>query len=287
MLPLKQRNLAYLGCNALAKGKEFLMATTDSPIMVSTAAGVAMIILNRPDKRNALNGELIQALVEVLNKLAADKDTYLVIIKGQGDHFCAGADIAWMQQVIATQSYDANYDDAQSLADLLFQLYSFPKPTIVLAHGATLGGGMGLIAAGDIAIAANNAVFGFPEVKIGVTPSTISPYIIKAIGERAAQYYFITGERFSADEAVRLGLIHQLTSQDELLHVGKTLAETLLKNGPHAMFAAKQLIRAVANEKINAKLSQKTAEHLAEIRSSKEAREGLQAFLEKRSPNWR
>lgn len=262
------------------------MTTTTGPLIFSTAAGISAITLNRPEKRNALNGELITQLSQTLTHLASDDNTRVVLINGNGQHFCAGADIGWMQDIIAKQSYDANYDDAQALADVLYQLYSFPKPTIVLAHGTTLGGGMGLIAACDIAFAASDATFGFPEVKIGMAPSTVSPYVIAAIGERAAYYYFITGERFNAEEAYRIGLVHRHIKQDVLMSVGMTLAQDLLHNGPKAMLVAKQLIRAVAKEKITEILAQKTAQHLSEVRSSAEAKEGLQAFLEKRSPKW-
>ena len=254
-------------------------------LLVSVSHHIATITLNRPEKRNAMNGPLIQELMQALQVLAADDDVRVVMMNGHGEHFCAGADIAWMQQ-IASGSYNENYDDAQCLADLLFQLYSFPKPTIVLAHGATLGGGLGLLCACDIAIASSNASFGFSEVKIGITPSTISPYVIAVIGERAAHYYFLTGERFGAEIAQRIGLIHQMTSQDALLSTGIMLAECLLQNSPYALMAAKQLIRYVAKEKISADLAQKTAEHLANLRTTPEAQEGLRAFLEKRSPNW-
>ena len=254
-------------------------------IQVSVFDGIATITLDRPEKRNAMHGQMITALLRVLRSFADDNHVRVLLIHGNGEHFCAGADISWMQQ-IAAGTYSDNYDDAQLLADLMYALYSFAKPIIVLAHGATLGGGLGLVAACDIAIAAKNATFGFSEVKIGITPSTISPYVITAIGERAAHYYFLTGERFGTQEAHRIGLIHQFTEQDALLSTGLTLAKTILQNSPHALVAAKQLIRHVAKEKISAELAQKTAEHLANLRGSPDAQEGLNAFLEKRLPNW-
>lgn len=252
---------------------------------VSHVDAVAIMTLNRPEKRNALNGELIRELSIALHQAADDERVRVVLLNGQGEHFCAGADIAWMQQV-ASGSFNENYDDAQLLADLLYQLYSFPKPTLVLAHGATLGGGLGLLAASDIALASEQASFGFSEVKIGITPSTISPYVITAIGERAAHYYFLTGERFNAETAQRIGLVHQLVKPELLLETGIELAQRLLQNSPHALMVAKQLIRHVAKERITPELAQKTAEHLANLRTTEEAREGLRAFLEKRSPNW-
>lgn len=256
---------------------EFLLVTINN--------GIAVITLNRPDKRNAMNGNVIQELLRALQLIAEDETARVVLIHGNGEHFCAGADISWMQQ-IATGSHDQNLDDAKALAELMYRLYSFAKPTIVLAHGATLGGGLGLLSACDISIASKNATFGFSEVKMGITPSTISPYVIAAIGERAAHYYFLTGERFDTVAAQSMGLVHKLTENDALLETGMSLANSLLLNSPHALAEAKKLIRFVSREKITQALVQKTAEHLASLRASPEAQEGLKAFTEKRSPNW-
>ncbi|VVC77306.1 Hydroxycinnamoyl-CoA hydratase-lyase [Aquicella siphonis] len=253
-------------------------------IKVSRSDGIGIITLNRPDKRNAMHGPMIVELLRALKKFAND-DSRLLLLHGEGEHFCAGGDIAWMQK-IALGSDDENYDDAQSLADLLYHLYTFPKPSLVLAHGMTLGGGMGLLAAADIAVASRSASFGLPEVRIGLTPSMISPYVIAAIGERAAHYYFLTGERFGAEEAFRVGLIHQLSEADALMSTGMSLAQTLLMNSPQALRSAKQLIRRVSKQTISEDLAQKTAEHLAELRTTAEAQEGLHAFLEKRPPKW-
>lgn len=254
-------------------------------LQLANSNHITTLTLNRPDKRNAMDGEFVRELLKALEHIAVDTETRVLIINGNGEHFCAGADIQWMQK-IATGSYNENYDDAQMIADLMYQLYTFVKPVIVLAHGTTVGGGLGLLAAADIAIAAKEASFGFAEVKIGITPSTISPYVLAAIGERAARYYFLTGERFGADEAHRLGLIHQVTTTDALLSTGLSIATVLLQNSPAALKAAKQLLRQVAKEKITPELAQKTAEHLANLRSSHEAQEGLRAFLEKRAPAW-
>jgi methylglutaconyl-CoA hydratase len=253
-------------------------------IKVSEINNIATLTLNRPDKRNAMHSPLITECLQALSEFAADSSRVLVI-NGSGDNFCAGGDIAWMQK-IANGSRDENYNDAHLLADLLYQLYIFPKPVIVLAHGATLGGGMGLVCAADIAIAANNAVFGLPEVKIGLAPSMISPYVISAIGERMAHYYFLTGERFHADVARNMGLVHQVVSTEALLSTGMTIAEMILENSPLAVRSAKELIRTAAKQTITEELTQITAEHLAELRASKEAQEGLRAFLEKRKPKW-
>lgn len=253
-------------------------------IQLSEQDGVTSLTLNRPDKRNAMHGPMVIEMTKALQRVV-ELPTRVLIIKGAGDHFCAGGDIAWMQQ-IAVGNETQNYNDAQSLADLLFNLYHLPVPTIVLAHGAALGGGMGLLSAADIAIATTDTTFGLPEVKIGLTPSMISPYVIAAMGERRAHYYFLTGERFKSDEAFRLGLIHKVVDKDRLLEEGMILAHSLMSCGPIALRTAKQLIRRVAKQSIDAELSQYTAEHLAELRMTEEAQEGLSAFIEKRRPAW-
>lgn len=254
-------------------------------IVLKQEDGVATVTLNRPEKRNAFNGKFIDELLQALRHVASDDATRVLMIHGNGEHFCAGADIAWMQS-IAKSSYDDNYQDATALASLMYQLYFFPKPTIVLAHGATMGGGLGLLSACDIAIAANNAIFSFSEVKIGLAPSTISPYVIAAIGERMAHYYFLTGEKFDSAEAQRIQLVHRVAENSELLNVGLGVAHSLLQNSPNALVSAKQLLRHISHEKISMGLSHKTAEHLAGLRASDQAQEGLHAFLEKRSPKW-
>lgn len=253
-------------------------------ITVTTTKEIATLTFNRPDKRNAMHAPLITEVLSALKKLAVDESRVL-LVNGNGESFCAGGDIHWMQK-IAAGSEQENKDDAQLLADMLQALYIFPKPTIVLAHGAVMGGGLGVVAACDIALAADDARFSFSEVKIGLTPSMISPYAIAAIGERAAHYYFLTGEKFDANEAWRIGLVQKLTPATTLQTEGMALAQTLLKNSPHALGKTKQLIRMVAKEKITGALAQQTAEHLAELRKTPEAQEGLKAFMEKRTARW-
>ncbi|HEX4045587.1 MAG TPA: enoyl-CoA hydratase-related protein [Gammaproteobacteria bacterium] len=247
--------------------------------------GVVTLLLNRPEKRNALNKLLIQTLLHSLQEQLANPACRVLVIQAEGTHFCAGADIAWLRQ-LSDGADDDGYEETQLLADLLYQLYHFPKPTLALVQGAALGGGLGLIAACDMALATEDASFGFSEVMIGLAPSMISPYVLAAIGERAARYYFLTGERFSATEAQRLGLVHQLVAPDALQNSGMQLVKRLLQNSPQALIATKQLIRHVAREKITENLAQQTAEHLTTLASSTEGREGLSAFLEKRTPNW-
>lgn len=254
-------------------------------IEFTVANQVGMLTLNRPQKRNAMNAGMIKEILQVLQNAASDEQIKVLVIKGNGEHFCAGADIKNMEEMI-TASSDENYSDAQRLADMMYRIHSFPKPTVVLAQGAIMGGGLGLLAACDIAIASVNAVFAFSEVKIGLAPSTISPYVLNAIGERAAYYYFLTAEKFDAKEAHRIGLIQRVADENTLQSTGDKLIEQLLQNGPAAMRAVKHLIQYVAKEKITVSLGQKTAEHLADLRVTPEAQEGLKSFLEKRKPRW-
>ncbi|MHB1946599.1 MAG: enoyl-CoA hydratase-related protein [Gammaproteobacteria bacterium] len=260
--------------------------TDESILLSSPSAGVTVITLNRPEKRNAMNAQLIQQLTQILKTLATDSETRVVMITGHGEHFCAGADISWMQKIAQSPPHE-NLADATELALLLYTLYIFPKPTLALVHGMTLGGGLGLVACCDIAISAENANFCFSETKIGLTPSVISPYIISAIGERAARYYFLTARKFAALEAKRLGFIHEVVAVEKLLESGIALAQELLNNSPHALSEAKKLITHVAPIKITAELVEYTANHLATMRAKPEAQEGLRAFLEKRVPEWK
>lgn len=252
-------------------------------VLYSSSGGIATVTLNRPGKSNALDNLVVKELIGAFEQCLDDKRIKVIMLNANGNHFCAGADINWMQ-VAAQSSFEENKQDAMLLASLLRLIYESKKPVIALAHGATLGGGLGLLAASDIAIAADNAAFAFSEVKIGITPSVISPYIIAALGERAARYYFITAERFGVEEAFHLGLIHQYTDLENLLSTGLSLAQRLLENSSHAMGEAKQLIQQVATQSISMNLADYTAEHLAKMRTTPEGREGMLAFSEKRPP---
>jgi methylglutaconyl-CoA hydratase len=206
-------------------------------------------------------------------------------LRGAGPHFCAGADIQTMQKM--NDDNNENYlAEACELAELLWRFYTFPKPTITLSHGATMGGGIGLLAASDIVLASPDASYAFSEVKLGVIPAIISPYVLHAIGNRAARRYFLTGERFQAQEAYRLGLVHEVLDQEKLLETALEMGQSLAKNGPHALSAVKTLIHDVQNQVLDQLMTLQLAERLAFIRATPEAREGLQAFLEKRQPQW-
>ncbi|MES2217551.1 MAG: enoyl-CoA hydratase-related protein [Pseudomonadota bacterium] len=254
-------------------------------VLVEIKDAIATVTLNRPGKRNALDNLVIKELINAVDQCMDDANIGVILLNANGDHFCAGADIGWMR-VAAQMSFEDNKKDSMLLTTLLQKIYHSPKPVIALVHGATLGGGLGIIAASDITIAADTAVFAFTEVKIGITPSVISPYIIEAIGARMARYYFLTAERFDAAIALRLNLIHQIVDRDALNEIGLTMAQSILQSSRHALKEAKKLIHNITGEKINAYLAELTAEHLATIRTTPEGREGLLSFVEKRPPNW-
>lgn len=254
-------------------------------VLTSVVDGIATVTLNRPGKRNAMDNIVVQELIGAIEQFREDNSVNIILINANGEHFCAGADIQWMQ-IAAQNAPKENVQDAMLLATLLQMIYHCPKPIIALVHGTTLGGGLGLVAACDIAIAATNSVFAFSEVKVGITPSVISPYVIAAIGERTARYYFLTAQRFNADEAHRIGLVHQSVEPEALNSVGLSLAKELLNNSPNALAEAKILIHKVTSEKLSDELIRFTAEHLAKMRTTPEGREGLSAFIEKRTPQW-
>jgi methylglutaconyl-CoA hydratase len=250
-------------------------------ILTKNVDGTFIITLNRPEKYNAMHGPFVHELIDAINTHASNKEIRVLIINANGKHFCAGGDIEWMQKMGECDLRE-NVEDARALADLLYQLYSFPTPTIALAHGLVLGGGLGLLAACDMAIATDDAEFQMPEVKIGVTPSMISPYVISCIGEKQTLFYALTGIRFDASRALAIGLIQQMTETSSLLAKGMMIADTLLQNSQSALVSAKALVRRVASEKITQALSNETATHLANLRRTSDAQKGLLAFIEKR-----
>ncbi len=254
-------------------------------IDVAVGAGIAVVTLNRPDVHNAFNETLIAELNAALRMLGADPAVRAVVLIGAGPSFCAGADLNWMKKM-AGYSRAQNLADAKAMADMLSTLNQLPKPTIARVHGAAFGGGVGLIACCDIAIGTPDAVFALSEARLGLIPATISPYVVEAIGARAARRLFLTAERFTAAEAFRIGLLHDLAVPAELDERINDVVGLLLKAGPRAQAESKSLLRAVANRPIDAALIADTAGRIATVRASAEGKEGVAAFLAKRSPAW-
>ncbi len=248
--------------------------------------GVCTLTLNRPDIHNAFDDSLIAAITTAFTELGTDPTVRVVILAGAGKSFSAGADLGWMKRM-ASYGRDDNYADALALAEMVHAIAACPKPVIARVHGAAFGGGVGLVAACDMAVGGPRASFCLSEVKLGLIPAAISPYVIEAIGTRAARRYFLTAERFDAAEALRLGLLHSLVDDEAALDTTISgLVDALLTGGPHALAAAKRLISGVANQPISADLRADTAARIADIRVSDEGQEGLRAFLEKRTPSW-
>ena len=247
---------------------------------------VAWVWMAKPAVHNAFDETLIAELTATLLALDADPTVRVIVLAGEGKSFSAGADLTWMQRQGAA-SVEENLADARRLADLFRTLSTLAKPTIARVHGAALGGGMGLAAACDICVASDRAVFATSEVKFGIIPSAISPYVIRAIGERQAYRYFQTAERISAARAREIGLVHEVTDSEGGLDPQiEAIVEALLAGGPNAQAAATDLIRAVANKPVSDDVVDDTARRIATLRATPEAREGLSAFLDKRQPAW-
>lgn len=244
-------------------------------LLVEKTAAIVTLTLNRPTVCNALNEELITQLNHHLQEIAHDETTRVVIIQAQAKHFCAGADLQWMQ----TMAHGSAQQNMALLSQMLHTLYHLPQITIALAQGSAYGGGIGLIACCDIAIASKDADFCFSEVKLGLIPAVISPYILAAIGERAAKRYFVTAEKFKTQQALQIGLISEIVEHDALAECGQTLAKIIVNNKPDAVREAKRLCHHVAGEKINDKLQSALIQWIATICRSEEGQQGLNAFL--------
>jgi methylglutaconyl-CoA hydratase len=252
-------------------------------VLVEKKGGVARVTLNRPEVRNAFDDAVISQLAGAFADLGGDPSVRAVVLAGSGPAFCAGADLNWMKRM-AGYDYAANLRDAQALAEMLAALDRMPKPTIARVHGPAFAGGTGLVAACDIAVGTKEAKFCFSEAKLGLSPATISPHVIRAIGERAARRYFLTAEVFDAEEALRIGMLSIVTERlDEAIDL---LLQHLLAGGPEAMKKIKGLIRAVSSHPLDNALVAETAKRIAEIRVSPEGKEGIASFLEKRKPSW-
>jgi methylglutaconyl-CoA hydratase len=254
-------------------------------LLLDTTAGVTTVTLNRPDVRNAFNEEVITELTAVFLDLGKRAEVRCVVLAGNGPAFCAGADLNWMKRM-AGFTREQNLDDASGLSRMFEVIWRCPKPTIARVQGDVYAGGTGLVAACDIAVAADRANFCLSETRLGLIPATISPYVIRAMGARHAHRWFLTAERFSATEAHRIGLVHEVVPADQLDAKVHEIAAALVVAGPEAVKATKQLVQDVAGHTISAGLIRRTAEAIADVRLSDEGREGIRAFLEKRKPGW-
>jgi len=256
-----------------------------STLRVDVREGVALVTLARPEVHNAFDDRSIAELTQALAALDADDAVRAVVLLGEGKSFCSGADLNWMRRM-ASYTRDENLADASALARMLKTLHSLSKPTIARVHGAAYAGGVGLVACCDIAFASQDATFALSEAKIGLIPATISPYVIAAIGARHARRYFLSAERFTAAEAFRIGLVHEIYPIDELDARINDFLGALLLCGPRAQVEAKLLIRAVAARPIDDGVIADTAVRIARVRGSPEGKEGVAAFLEKRAAAW-
>jgi methylglutaconyl-CoA hydratase len=245
---------------------------------------VARVWLNRPEVRNAFDGLMVTELRKTLFDFGTQDEVRVIVLGGRGPSFCAGGDLAWMKAA-AHFSRDENLGDAQALADLFFTVYNSPKPVVARVHGAALGGGAGLVAACDIPVAALGTQFGFTEVRLGIIPAVISPYVVAKIGESAARELFLTGERFEAVRASEIGLVRAAVPPEDLDAAVDGRVRELLLAGPRAIAEAKALIREVAWKRVE-DVQRYTVERLADLRVSPEGQEGIKAFLEKRKPGW-
>ena len=247
---------------------------------------VAEVWLNRPEVRNAFNDGVITELTQAFEQLGADPELRAIVLGGHGKAFCAGADLTWMR-AMAGYSWEDNQADATRLAQMLWAVYRCPVPVVGRIHGDCYAGGVGLAAVCDVLVAAEGVNFCLSEARLGLLPATIAPYVVKALGEQASRRYFATAERFDAAQARALGLVHEVVPATSLDAKVAEIVAALVANGPAAVRACKRLVQDVAGRPIDAALREDTARRIADIRSSAEGREGVQAFLDKREPGWR
>ncbi|MFS2005610.1 enoyl-CoA hydratase/isomerase family protein [Duganella sp. CT11-25] len=258
---------------------------TFTTLTISREGKTATVTLNRPDVRNAFNETTIAEIAQAFRELGADADLRAIVLAANGPAFCAGADLNWMKKM-AGYTHAENQADALQLAEMLRTIYLCPKPVVAKVQGDCYAGGMGLVAACDIIVAVDEANFCLSEVKLGLIPATISPYVIKAMGENASRRYFLTAERFSAQEALRIGFAHEVVAADALDFKVGEIVKALVNNSPYAVQQAKVLVREVVGQTVNDALLADTAERIAQIRTSEQGREGVASFLEKRKPSW-
>ena len=258
---------------------------SESVTQLVISDGVATVTLNRPQQYNVLNAEMTRCLLETLHAINGDQSVRLVVLTANGTHFCAGADLKWMAAT-PTHQQPACSSIGLQLAELMHTLYHLRKPTIVVVNGLVYGGGIGLVACCDIALASRGARFCFSEVRLGLIPAVISPYIVNAIGARAARRYLLTAERFSAQRAFDMGLIHEVLADNQLQRYTIKLSQNLIAAGPCALARTKQLLDDVVYRQLDDAIKVDTATWLTQTCDTPESREGISAFLEKRSPDW-
>lgn len=246
---------------------------------------IATLWLNRPEKNNAFNADVIRELLAALDEVKNDSSIRLLVLRGRGKHFSAGADLGWMK-ASAQLDYDANLADSHKLGELMHRLYHLPQPTLAVVQGAAFGGALGLVACCDMAIGAADATFCLSEVRIGLAPAVISPFVVKAMGERAARRYALTAERFNGSRAADLGILSEVYPAVELEQALAGWLDNLRLNSPQAMRASKALLLDVETGRIDPETRSKTEHCIATLRTSLEGQEGLSAFFEKRSPSW-
>jgi len=258
----------------------------NTALQVHRDGPVAHVILDRADRRNAFDAAVVSGLTSVFMTLSTQPELRAVVLRAAGPTFCAGADLHWMQSM-AEASHDDNLRDARQLANMLWAIDHCPVPVIAAVQGDCHGGGVGLVAACDIALAVPEAGFSLSEVRLGLVPATISPYVLRALGERAARRYMLTAERIDAQRALDLGLVHDLCSAEQLQTRAHDLARTIAGHGPHAVRTTKRLIRDVCAQPAGADLRDDTARCIADIRTGPEGQAGIQAFLQRTVPPWR
>jgi methylglutaconyl-CoA hydratase len=246
---------------------------------------VVTVSLARPDARNALNAGLIGELTRCMEELAGDDGVRVVVLTGEGDFFCAGADVGYMRDT-ANFSYEENMEDARELAAMFRAVEECPKPVVARVRGAAIGGGVGLVAASDVGVAEDGTIFAFSEVRLGISPATIAPFVLRKIGPSHTRALFLTGERFDVQRAQAVGLVHEVASEGDLDAAVREKVEGLLAGGPGALAATKALLREL-RDAAPGKATEVMARRIAELRTGEEGQEGLGAFLEKREPAWR
>jgi len=254
-------------------------------LRIERSGAVGRVWLDRPDVRNALNGVLIRDLAAAFAAFAADAGVRAIVLGGSGKAFCAGADLAFMREV-GGYTWEQNRADAETLAEMLWTLYTCPVPVVARIHGDCYAGGLGIASVCDIRVVAEGVNFSLSEARLGLLPATISPYVVRAMGEQAARRYFVTAERFGAAEAKAMGFAHEVTAADALDAKVEELVAALVANGPMATRACKKLVQDVAGREITPELRAETARRIADIRASAEGKEGVSSFLEKRKPSW-